>query len=340
MPSRLQVQFDTTFALYPHMVSSQQSLVVVVPFYNEEANILLFFQRLLGGLGGYLKAVVAVDDGSTDQTVTLLEKVILESPVPVHLVRLSRNFGHQPAVIAGCEHACHIAEELGAQWIGVIDGDLQDRPEDFLELLRCSTNHDVVYAVRAQRHDGLIMRLCAPRFYGLLSHTSSFPIPQNAGTFSVIRIPVCKQIVEAAGIDPYFPGLRAWVGFRQRGVLFDRQPRAGGQSKVAVKGLIRLSMRAFILYSDMPARAVLGATGFLFLVLALIAAGVLALRIAGVILPTGVTTIILLQIFSLGLCAGFFSVLTLIVGRIKTNTSQQGRYVIMEIKTKAGDSVN
>jgi|GEM_PF-4686614 len=314
------------------MGQEKHSLVVVVPFFNEEQNIDAFFSRLLAGAGDALKAVVAVDDGSSDQTVTLIERHIRRATIPIRLVRLSRNFGHQPAVLAGCDQACRLAEEIGADWIGVIDGDLQDRPEDFQTLLAESAGCDVVYATRAERHDGWLMRTFAPRFYSLLTRTSTFPIPANAGTFSIIRTPVCRQIVECADIDPYFPGLRAWAGFRQKGVLFDRQPRASGTSKVAMHGLIRLSLRAFILYSDLPARLILGATGVLFLLLGLLAITVLVLRFAGIILPTGVTTITLLQIFSLGLCAGFFSILILMLGRIKANTSHQKRWVVMEIK--------
>ena len=314
-----------------------QSLVVVVPFFNEEENIDNFFNRLVASLGPSLKGIVAVDDGSTDQTVSLIKGQIETSPVCIRLVRLSRNFGHQSALVAGCEQGCRLAEELGAQWIGTIDGDLQDRPEDFVRLLEQGANHDVVYAVRAERHDGWVMRVFAPKFYKLLSRTSLFPIPPNAGTFGVIRLPVARQIVACADADPYFPGLRAWVGYRQKGLLLDRQAREGGTSKVAIHGLIRLSLRALILYSDLPSRVVVGAAGILFALLAFLAALVLVLRLSGVILPTGVTSIILLEVFSLGLCAGFFSILTLMLGRIKTNSSRQKNWVVMSVEQTAPD---
>lgn len=313
-------------------MAQDQSLVVVVPFFNEEENIDNFFNRLVDGLGHRLKGIVAVDDGSTDQTVTLVQKHINILSVPIRLVRLSRNFGHQSALLAGCEQGCRLAEEVGADWIGTIDGDLQDRPEDFVSLLDVSEDQDVVYAVRAERHDGWVMRVFAPKFYRLLSRTSHFPIPQNAGTFSVIRTPVARQIVDCADADPYFPGLRAWVGYRQKGLLLDRQARGGGTSKVAIPGLIRLSLRALILYSDLPSRVVVGAAGVLFAILAVLAAVVLALRLAGVILPTGVTSILLLEVFSLGLCAAFFSILTLMLGRIKTNSSRQKHWVVMSVE--------
>jgi dolichol-phosphate mannosyltransferase len=299
--------------------------------YNEESNVDEFFRRLAVMADDELRGVVVVDDGSTDQTVTRIERLLESYPVPVRVVRLSRNFGHQPAVIAGCDHACQFAELLGAEWIGIIDGDLQDRPEDFSVLLDHAEGQDVVYAVRAQRHDGWVMRHFAPVFYGMLSGSSSFPIPRNSGTFSIIRIPVCKLIVQSADSEPYFPGLRAWVGFRQKGLPFDRQPRASGTSKVALRGLVRLSLRALILHSDMPMRLILGITALLFAVLVVLAALVTGLRLGGVHLPTGFTTIVLLQIFSLGLCAGFFVVIAFMVQRVKTNTSHQKPWIAMEV---------
>lgn len=308
------------------------SLVVVVPVFNEESNIDLFFQRLEKGTQGFLKGVVIVDDGSTDQTVSHIMKYVHEYSVPVRLIRLSRNFGHQTALVAGCEHGCLLASELGAEWIGVIDGDLQDRPEDFPALLEHASDYDVVYAVRAQRYDGWIMKTFAPRFYTLLSKTSTFPIPQNAGTFSIIRVPVCRHMVENADSDPYFPGLRAWAGFRQKGLLLDRQARASGSSKVAIHGLIRLSLRALILHSDMPMRLIFMCTGILFAVLILLATIITVLRIYGIILPSGVTTIMLLQIFSLGISACLFSIISLMLNRIKSNTSRPRSWIIMEIR--------
>lgn len=312
------------------------SLLVVVPLYNEEANVDEFFTRLAAGAAGHLAGVVVVDDGSTDQTVTRVERYLREYPAPVRLVRLSRNFGHQSAVLAGCDAACKWAEDIGAQWIGVIDGDLQDRPEDFPALLDAARDQDVVYAVRAQRHDGFAMRTFAPLFYKALALTSTFPIPQNAGTFSVIRAGICRLIVDNADADPYFPGLRAWAGFRQKGIEFDRQPRARGESKVALSGLIRLSLRAFVLHSDLPLRAILYSTVALFAVLFAMALIVLVLRLAQIILPTGVTTIILLQIFSMGLGATFFTIIAFLLNRVKSNTSRQNAWMVMEIRKGGG----
>ncbi|GFK93829.1 putative glycosyltransferase [Fundidesulfovibrio magnetotacticus] len=316
--------------------ADDRSLVVVVPLYNEESNVEAFFDRLARGVGPDVKGVVVVDDGSTDQTVTLVERYLHDYPAPVKLVRLSRNFGHQPAVVAGCHCAAAWARELGAAWVGVIDGDLQDRPEDFSLLLDHGAGQDVVYAVRAERYDGLVMRWCAPVFYRLLSMSASFHIPRNAGTFSIIRTEVAGLLVESADANPYFPGLRAAVGFRQKSIELDRQARASGSSKVALKGLVALSFRAFILHSDLPMRLILAAMGVLFVVLVFLGAGMLVLRFSGTPVPMGITTVVMLNIFSMGLSAAFFFILAAMVSRVKTNTSRQQPWVIMETRESLG----
>ncbi len=324
--------FDKDFA--PIM-----SLVVVVPFYNEEQNVPAFMDRLAAAAADIgLAGLVVVDDGSTDATVTLVARRAAAFPVPVRLVRLSRNFGHQPAVLAGCEAACALAEERGADFVGVIDGDLQDPPEDFRALLDAAADQDVTYAVRSERHDGALMRHGAPLFYRLLSLGAHFPIPRNAGTFSVIRLPVCRIIVENADADPYFPGLRAFVGFRQKGVPLERQARAAGTSRVAFSGLVRLSVRAFFLYSNLPLQLLFASGAALTLFAGLAGACVTVLRLLKLIDPTGVTTIILLQLFSLGVMAFFIGIVAFMVARVRANTSRQRSWVVLEATTLPGST--
>jgi dolichol-phosphate mannosyltransferase len=313
--------------------SEGEPLIVVAPVYNEELNIREFLARLAAVAGRIgLAGVVMVDDGSKDQTVTLIEELAGSCPVPVRLVRLSRNFGHQTAVVAGCDEAVAWGEEIGAVWIGVLDADLQDRPEDFETLLAQSAGRDVVYAVRGKRLDGFVMRTFAPLFYKMLFASSSFPIPPNAGTFSIIRLPVCKLIVAGADSEPYFPGLRAWVGFRQAGVELPRQARAQGESKVALKGLIRLSLRAFMLYSNLPMRLFWSFGLFLLVAVGLITLAVVVLRLTHVLQPSGVASIMILQLGSLGLLIVFLGLIAFMIDRTKQNASRQGSWMVMERK--------
>lgn len=253
-----------------------------------------------------LEGVVAVDYGSTDQTATRIKACLESSPVPVSIVRLSRNFGHQPAVVAGFHTACQLAKELLAGWVGIIDGGLQDRPEDFSRPLDNSDGQDVVFAVRAQCHDCWLIRNIALLFYKFLSEHSNFPIPPNAGAYSIIRTPVCKLTVESTDSEPYFSELRAWAGSRQERLPLDRQARASEGPKVALRGLACLYLRALVLHMGLPLKLILVSTALMFAVLFILSALGISLRLSGITLPTGITAITLVHTFSLVLFSMFF----------------------------------
>lgn len=306
-------------------------MIVVAPVFGEEATIDRFLDRVAeqkGAIG--LVGLVLVDDGSADGTVTRIRDRAADYPVPIRLVRLSRNFGHQNAVLAGFETAWRWSQERGAEWIGVLDADLQDDPADFTALLAAAEDADVVYAVRERRLDGPLMRLLAPLFYRILSRSSAFPIPENAGTFSIVRSAAARALVECRDNDPYFPGLRAWVGFRQKGVAVVRRARAEGRSRVGVLGLAWLSLRALLLYSSLPLTLTLY-TGVALASLGALASIVLAvLRLVGLITIPGATTIVILQLMSFGVQMIFLGVLANMINRVRLNTNHQRSWVVME----------
>jgi dolichol-phosphate mannosyltransferase len=274
-----------------------------------------------------------VDDGSSDQTVTILEQIGAHCCFPIRVVRLSRNFGHQNAIIAGLRVACSWAEKLGASLIGVMDADLQDQPEHLPVLMDETREHDIAYAVRESRKDSLAMRILAPTFYRILSSFSVFDIPRDSGAFCVMRLFFAKILLSASDCNCYFPGLRAWAGFRQKAVLLPRGPRFKSLSKVGWNGLFALAFRALLLYSDLPIKLVLygGAaviTASVFSSLILI-----VLRIFNLITIPGATSIIVLIFFSLGIEMLFLGMIAHMINQSRLNSSQQPPWLIMEIRT-------
>ncbi len=306
-------------------------MIMVAPLFNEEELVDQFLDRIAGSAEQIrLKGVVLVDDGSTDQTVTRIYNRAPDFPVPIRLIRLSRNFGQQNGCLAGLSTASKWAEELGIEWIGLIDADLQDEPEHFANLKAQSQNYDVVYAVRAKRNDGIIMKVMAPLFYRFMSATSHFPIPRNAGTFSIMRQEVVKFIVASADTDPYLPGLRSSVGFRQTGVPLERSKRAAGKSKVRLFGLFMLSLRAALMYSDFVFNCILY-TGIAVFSISLLVTFVLSiLRLLGLITVPGATAIIDFTLMSLGVQLVILGLMAHMINRIKANTSKQQAWIIMK----------
>ena len=224
-------------------------LSVVVPVHNEAANIQPLFERLsatLTGLGLSFE-VVFIDDGSLDASPAILRH-LQNFDLRVGVVTLSRNFGHQPAVTAGLDHARGRA-------VVVMDGDLQDPPEVIPALLdRWLAGYDVAYAVRQARKEPWPKRLGYFGFYRLLGAVADLAIPLDSGDFCLMD----RKVVLALNALPerarFVRGLRTFVGFRQVGVPYDRSARHSGQPKYTFRALLALAVDGIISFSGRPLR--------------------------------------------------------------------------------------
>jgi glycosyltransferase involved in cell wall biosynthesis len=229
------------------------SLDIVIPVFNEEAVL----ERLLARLrevfspeacrshGIRSVRYLFVDDGSTDGSAPLLSKSIAAG-TPGMLLRLSRNFGHQHAVSAGLDHAT-------ADVVAILDADLQDPPELIPAMLgRWREGYEVVYGQRRRRTGNVIRRAGYWLFYRLLSFLAEVAIPLDSGDFCLIG----RTVVDAMRALPErlrFPRvLRAWVGFPQAGVPFDRPPREAGRTKYTLSRLYRLATDGVVSASLRP----------------------------------------------------------------------------------------
>ena len=220
---------------------------VVVPLFNEEAVVGELRRRLLGVLErlGSDFEVILVDDGSRDGTAELMRAMHREDP-RIKCIELSRNFGHQPAVTAGLAYAT-------GDVTCVMDADLQDPPEMLVSLLtEWEKGSDVVYAVRRERKEHWAKVALYEIFYRLLARLSTIPMPLDAGDFCLISRRALDELNRLPEKDRYVRGLRAWVGFRQTGVAYDRDARQLGTSKYSFFGLLRLAINGIVSFSDKP----------------------------------------------------------------------------------------
>jgi dolichol-phosphate mannosyltransferase len=219
-------------------------LSVVVPCYNEEAVIELTHSRLVGTLGtdrDFRLEIVYVDDGSQDKTTEILAG-IQKADNRVRVLQLSRNFGHQAAVSAGMAH-------VSGDVVSIIDGDLQDPPELVLNMLmKWQEGFDVVYGVRRRRKEGFLKRAAYGGFYRLWRWDS--------GDFCLMD----RRVVDVINVLPekyrFIRGLRAWSGFSQIGLLYDRAARAAGVPKYTVSKLIKLAWDGIFNFSVAPLRMI------------------------------------------------------------------------------------
>jgi len=223
---------------------------VVVPIYNEEELILRFHEAVANALNSVDGdwEVVYVNDGSKDSSLDLLKGLQSEDPRVV-VVELSRNWGHMGAIAAGLQTARGRAVIL-------MDGDFQDPPEVLPQLIDTwRDGAEVVVAVRRSRQERRkVLAKLFPLFYRVLGTLSDYPIPLNAGIFSLMDRKAVDSVNAMGEKNRYLPGLRAWVGYRSSIVYYDRQDRAGGDGKLTFVSRIKYAMDAITSLSYKPLR--------------------------------------------------------------------------------------
>ncbi len=223
---------------------------VVVPIYNEEELIARFHEAVASAMDTARTQweVVYVNDGSTDSSLELLRGLQHLDPHVV-VVELSRNWGHMGAISAGLKTAHGAAVIL-------MDGDFQDPPDVLPELINAwRDGAEVVVAVRRSRQERRkILAKLFPLFYRVMGTLSDYPIPLNAGIFSLMSRKTVDSINEMEEKNRYLPGLRAWVGYRNKVIFYDRQDRLAGDGKLSFVSRIKYAMDAITSFSYKPLR--------------------------------------------------------------------------------------
>jgi polyisoprenyl-phosphate glycosyltransferase len=224
-------------------------LSLIIPCYNEEDVLPLLETRLRKFLGnlGVSWEVLFVDDGSQDRTFELLAAMHRAEP-RFKVISLSRNFGHAAALCAGL--AC-----AQGQAVGLLDADLQDPPELFaLCLDKLREGYDVAYAVRRKRNENIVKRTAYTVFYRLLKSLAEVDIPLDSGDFCLMHRRVVDVLTAMPERNVFLRGLRAWTGFRQIGVEYERGARAAGRTKYPFRKLLKLAADGVFDFSTLPLR--------------------------------------------------------------------------------------
>jgi glycosyltransferase involved in cell wall biosynthesis len=300
-------------------------LSVVLPCLNEGSHLDRSLATLAGVLDGLGLAyeIIVVDDGSTDDTWTVLARAAATRPELMAL-RLSRRFGKEQALAAGLEHARGAA-------VLVMDGDLQHPPELIPEMVRAwrQEGYEVVEGMKVRRgEEPLVARVGARLFYPLFRRLSGFDL-EGASDFKLVD----RRVLEAWSRMPehtlFFRGMSAWLGFRRKAVPFEVAPRAGGSSGWSPLRLLRLGLNGITAFSSAPIH-VITAMGLVFGVFAaMLGLQTLYNKFSGEA-QTGFTTVIVLVLLVGSLVLLGLGVIGLYVSRIYEEVKGRPRYVLRD----------
>ena len=228
----------------------KSSLVsVIVPVFNESEVIEAFYARAttaLGAVRGCEYELIFVDDGSRDDSYAQLAALAARDP-HVHVIKFSRNFGHQIAITAGIDHA-------RGDCVAVIDADLQDPPEVIGAMVeQWRAGYDVVYGLRADRAGESRLKLAtAALFYRLLKRITKVEIPVDVGDFRLMSRRATEQLKLLREKDRFVRGLVSWIGFRQTGVPDHRDKRFAGVTKYPFSKMLKFALDGITSFSTVP----------------------------------------------------------------------------------------
>lgn len=307
---------------------------LVVPAYNEEEVLEAFHREVsaeVDSLGDDFEFVF-IDDGSRDRTAAIMRS-LADRDDRVRAVLLSRNFGHEAAIEAGLRASRGDA-------VIVMDADLQDGPEIIPRLIGAwREGAEVVYAVRMQRKEGRVLRAAFSGFYRLASRVMSIDLPRDAGPFSLMDRRVVDVLNGLPEKGRYFPGLRAFAGFRQVPVQAERRERAAGETKYSLVKRTVGGTNAIFSFSKLPLR-LMTAMGFLMAALAVL--GLIWVVIGAIIgngTARGWTSAMVVVFFIAAFLFVFMGILGEYVGKIYDEVRGRPNYVVAEELGRQAQSV-
>jgi glycosyltransferase involved in cell wall biosynthesis len=228
--------------------NSKPRVSIVVPLFNEADVVVELVERLTRLPDQvYEWDLTFVDDGSTDETAEIAERLLLEHGRG-RVIRLSRNFGQQAAFRAGLDYADGDA-------IVPMDGDLQDPPEFIPEMADAwRRGANVVVACRRSRQERWPRRWLFHAFHWLFNKLTDGAMPRDSGTFGLMDRRVCDHVRALHEVSLFLPALRCWPGFRREIVWYDRQARAAGKPKQSLSRLLVYAWDGIVSFSERPLR--------------------------------------------------------------------------------------
>ena len=225
---------------------------IVIPVFNEESLISELVKRVASNTAQISSdfEIIIVDDGSADTT---WKQIILEaeSEQRVKGIKLSKNFGHHYAITAGLDYA-------KSEWVVVMDGDLQDRPEVIPELYeKAIEGYDVVFVSRKNRPESLTYKIMQKLFYFALNMFSGLKFDSSQANFSIINHKVVEAFKNFPEYSRFYGSTIKWLGFSRSQIYANHGRRLSGRPSYTIRKRIKLATDIIISFSERPIKIVL-----------------------------------------------------------------------------------
>jgi dolichol-phosphate mannosyltransferase len=298
---------------------------VVVPVLNEETVIKELVSRLLKVMSkvGETFEIIVVDDGSSDHTWGFLKEICEENRT-VKAISFSKNFGHHVAITAG------LHESLG-EWVVVMDGDLQDRPEVIPQLIEeTKKGFDVVFVSRTNRPETVLYKFFQKLFYFLLRLLSGVNFDSTQANFSIINRKVVEGFKRFPEKARFYGSTVKWLGFNSTFIKADHGIRFNGKSSYTLRKRINLASDIIISFSEKPLKIAIGLGFFLSSVSVLIFTWTLFAKITWGYSVTGWASIIAAIFLTGGAILSILGILGVYIGRIFTEVKNRPLYIVQD----------
>ena len=308
-------------------MSAAVEISVVIPVYNNAAALRELTQRLLATLGTCAGSyeIVYVNDGSRDASLAILKELAAGHP-SVKVINLSRNFGQHPAICAGFEHSRGDITIL-------MDADLQDRPEDIVDLVRKLRDEgaDVAYTIKQAADKKLTSRVTSTLYHYVFARIVKTEVPLNIGTFRAFNRKFLEAVLQFREVNVLYGPLMFFMGFRSCFLELPYHERPHGKSSYTFRKRLQLAVNSLISYTDVPHRLSM-MFGVMLLSGSLLYGLIVTLQylLFGASLPGGSTLILLVLCLTLGSVMMTLGVIGSYVFRVYQEVLHRPRYLVQE----------
>ena len=306
----------------------KKKISIIIPFYNEGANIPLILSKvrnLISKEKNYNFEILLMDNSSNDGSDKIAKEEI-KNFEDAKYFKMSRNFGYQANIKAGYDNC---TGDAAVQ----LDADGEDEPELISEFIKnWENNFDVVYGIREKRREFFILTWVRNFYYKFLQKFSDIELPIGAGDFRLIDRKVINHLKTFDEKNLYLRGLISFIGFKQKGVKYDRQIRFSGPSKISLLNYFDISITAITSFTKTPLILIFFLGLFTFLISMVLLFVYLFFFLIGSVTEPGFTTLILIQLLFFGLIMLLIGILSIYVGYILDEVKKRPNYIIDDHK--------